>query len=370
MHVSTLCEFYNKRNAKLTDLEIVGDMHGSASTRVMIESNNERVIATTSEWRTSSAFCEFLTTLDADFKHLLPTWTFKNQIYQRPYITPEQNTSSKETIREYFFYLWKLLPYILQFRGVDINQENVIATLPYPIFNDLECLFLPQVNIDEWYWINYSWYVDDSVQNNASLLYGGDMQKMSYLVPILSGTADYPRIKWTVPSRSKQFSTPYLNWKISLIKDYSLDFMKWYSDGMRWLTKNMWLVRQRTAEQNLQVRVLLRPTAYYRSRLMHALVHTTMFDTDFIASLESSLSTNIVVACDEIDREHEVDLLSQAVIPSYYADIHSQEIYSEDGKQRGLLKESPYDTYISMHTNAPNFLNQQEALLKKMLEIN
>ncbi len=105
MHVSTLCEFYNKRNAKLTDLEIVGDMHGSASTRVMIESNNERVIATTSEWRTSSAFCEFLTTLDADFKHLLPTWTFKNQIYQRPYITPEQNTSSKETIREYFFYL-------------------------------------------------------------------------------------------------------------------------------------------------------------------------------------------------------------------------------------------------------------------------
>ena len=95
-----------------------------------------------------------------------------------------------------------------------------------------------------------------------------------------------------------------------------------------------------------------------------------MFDTDFIASLRSSLSNNIVVACDEIDLEHEVDLLSQAVIPSYYTDIHSQEIYSEDGKQRWLLKETPYDTYISMHTNAPNFLNQQEALLKKMFEIN
>jgi len=355
-----------------SDVRILGDIHSSGSTKYLV--NNK--IRYQHYPYYNDIINNVLSIFLDNYKQYFPKISkdnFGNIV--REYVDIDEKTDSESVVREYYHNLGKFIPGLLLLRSIDINAENMIIHLPYPIFFDMETVLSGE--FDEAY-SNYDIkntgvvkVIDDI---DSSLLSGGLKKNKSYLKPIIIGDINSPRIVWKVKSKGKYHNIPILNGKKALASNYVNDLMRGYKESYeKILLKKDDILNVVLLDSNF-IRVIFRPTRVYRVITLES-CYPQVYENSYIDDfLEKKLNEYQLIHNVDVKDLLSIELesINKLEIPVFYCSVKSRDIISPEGKIAAKFFNSPesyWKEFVSKNINKEFFVNQELILRNSIQEI-
>lgn len=367
-------EFYKSSFPDLQNLEILWDIHLGLVSKVLVTTSNWSNIyyqSTTSESLIRDIFVGF----NGYFENNLPKFYPYDKLVKREYIQTNLKAVTQTQVKNYFFQIWELIPYFLAIKGYDLNYENVLTSIPYPVFFDYECAFLPELKASFGdYSINFTWISSDDEQDDFSVLMWANKTRISYLIPILHYDDLNPKLTWTVPSKKQPIHTPIFNWVPVHSPNYLEELLDWYNSSMKTIIYNKYKLMEKIYSGDLRVRIILRPTRVYAWLIKKIMLQLSV---DPKSSIRKTVLhyfnfhqipylwdfSNILV-------NYEIDCIQKWIIPYFYVNIKDKTVYSSDGLIVWSLQNSAYEVWYKFFVNIEDFLEKQKQLLTKNLDTN
>lgn len=370
-YYQNIIERINRYLSKLpsnTKKTLLGDLHPGNVSKYF--SNNKI------EYSNYPDYGDFLQSIASliidDSDRLFPKITKEGKKFSRNYVETILNTEKQEDIESFYENLGRVIPIILSLRGVDINAENMIVHLPYPVFFDMESIMSGNFESDLGdYGIRNTGIVKIEEKNDSSALTGGLFERESLLKPLICGTPQKPYIGWRTKSKGKYFNIPVLNGvKINPAK-YLEYLKKGFKESVRKVLKNRQKILKIAQQEKAVVRVIIRPTRIYRLFMLKSCYPEIYTNSSIEAFLEKEL-----MECGYIYKIkaqslllNEVKTLSEFQIPVFYSDIKGKEIFSTNGDTVALWNISPYEVWFDYFNSLDEeFFNAQLQIIEDSLK--
>jgi len=355
-----------------SDIRILGDIHSNGSTKYLI--NNK--IRYQQYPYYNDIINNVLSIFLDNYKQYFPKISkdnFGNIV--REYVDIDEKTDSESVVREYYHNLGKFIPGLLLLRSIDINAENMIIHLPYPIFFDMETVLSGE--FDEAY-SNYDIkntgvvkVIDDI---DSSLLSGGLKKNKSYLKPIIIGDINSPRIVWKVKSKGKYHNIPILNGKKALASNYVNDLMRGYKESYEKILLKKDDILNVVLPDNNFIRVIFRPTRVYRVITLESCYPQVYENSNIDDFLKKKLSEYQLIHNVDVKNLLSIELesINKLEIPVFYCSVKSRDIISPEGRIAAKFFYSPesyWKKFVSKNIDKEFFINQELILRNSIQEI-
>lgn len=275
---------------------------------------------------------------------------FHNKAFiKRQFIPVKLDTDHEEDIIEYYTQLGKLIGITILVRGIDINAENLIAHLPNPVFFDLECIFVGRIESEDEYTLDSTGIVQVDAQYDVSAYTGGTKPVQSYLKPFLTGTKQKPRVQWRVPSKGKYYNIPTFRGIPVSPTNYREYVIKGLREVREVIFSHYGEIGKLVESTEVGTRTIISPTRLYRVILQSFAfpqVHTQLTPQQHFTNELSQRSPIVSISTNAFLREYEIDCLNSWLVPKYYSEIHSPDIYASDGKIVGQYRKTQYKQWV------------------------
>ena len=291
-------------------------------------------------------FLKWFVDLAPSFRDMFPSYKLGDKTIEREYLEASNKVNNLEA---YYENLGKALSFILFVRGVDIHFENLLIKEDlYPYLFDLECLFLPQLN-QRSYGLDMTgiWNIDEV--NNSSAVFGGMQNHYSYLRANLNlEDIKKPIIFYKKPSEIDFYNKPLVKHNPKLYKESIVK-------GLLFGSQELWLLRdkfmQYLEDSQIKTRVVIRPTAIYRSLHLHQVYPQHYQKSDIDSYLHNKLSRTNTIAYKGsfVDSQQflkeEIECLKQFFIPYYLVGINDRYIYNCNNLKVFKLERTPFSEF-------------------------
>lgn len=344
------------------NIRILGDVHPQNTTKVKVDDH----IVFSGRFSNNASFQDLIETCLQEYKRYIPKIQQAEDFIRRNFIEANVSANSVKEIEDYYYNFGFIMPLFLYLRTTDLHAENVIASLPFPIFFDLECMFMPEESGNLKYNIDYTGFVKTD-QIDQSSLTGGLKTIDSLLKPILYGTENEPRIKWKVPSSGKLFNVPTIDGSKINVLDYANHLVRGILAGYEYIESEATNIKSFFNETEFYTRILMRPTRVYRM-LMCKYYLPDNYDVSPREFYKHELNqieylTEFVKEAD-LERiiDFEISCLEKNLIPIFFSEIHNAAVFNSDHEIIGQLTSSQFQTW-QRYTDS-EFLKQKESVIK------
>lgn len=291
----------------------------------------------------------------------------------REFINIRKEAESEKNVREYYFNLGRFVPILLYIKAIDINAENILIDLPFPIFFDMETIFSGEFESNfEKYGIKNTGVIKVEDSNDTSILTGGISPRKSFLKPLITGTRSNPKIIWRTNSRVGYDNIPLLNGKFVDPGKYIKDFFRGYELCSSIILSKKDEILAKIANTDAVVRVILRPTRIYRYAILKSCYPQIYRKQDTKEFLQKTLSEyGLIYKIKERNlSETEVENLFSLVVPVFYSSIHSKEIICPNGEVVGEFKEPLFELWgkYVREVVSEEYFNNQRSLIEDSLK--
>ena len=358
--------------SEIGNVELVGDIHPHLHTKSLITTSEDKSIVYKKDYASDFQLRELFLALYPDCVYMLPMHDVYDKIIVRKYIPIREESNDNQEIEAYYFQLWAMLALFGMFRWIDLNYDNVICSLPFPIFFDYECLFLPELAKNkDLYDMFYTWFLDEDTENNISLLRWGYTPSMSYMDPILNLQDGVPYLKWTTTSNQIAHHIPHLHWSKVQSKNYISHFLSGFTSLAHRLQQKTDIIYDFLATHTLYTRILLRPTRLYVTLQREIAMKVALGNdrANIQHMLNDVLSNSMIVARMNKERNYislESSNLLEWLIPSRYGNIEDTYVLAANGQLVGTLPHSPKETWKAHMQNIHNRYTAQQQIITKL----
>jgi lantibiotic modifying enzyme len=336
---------YSFLNSNYTDLKILGDPHPIESLKFKI---SEKVLFKSS-YPFELVFGNIIKKYFDDLTAIVPATSVKNSITTRDFITVSDSTVDESKVKDYYFNFGQIATLALFFRAIDLNAENIIINLPYPILFDLECVFTNDIGNEDQYNYKSTGLFKISDEFDMSAFSGGEKPLKSYLKPILEGKDDSPVIKWKAISKGRYFNIPQLDGNRVNPESYVNQVL----DGMDCMYSKLKARRKKISiflkSRKVSTRVILAPTKFYKILLQtYAFppVHNSVSFAEYAKKELSQREPIHSINFSDVLINDEVRTLEKWLIPKYSSEIHSKNILNSSGEVVASFSNTQFDTWV------------------------
>jgi lantibiotic modifying enzyme len=360
-------DYFKSLNVK--DIKILGDVHPPYSTKVRIDDSIY--------YKDFPDYHELLVKLGGIINYDLSKYypnivSQKEGLFKREFISIDSNSSNVETIKDFYFNLGRIISLLITLRTIDINAENVLINLPYPVFFDMETIFSGDFNPD-WpeYSIENTGLLKISKENDNSLLTAGILPRESLLKPIIINNSKRPEIKWRTKSRGKFSNIPQYHGKRVNPHEFKKNLLDGYENGFSEILEKKGLIKEMVKSSKVLSRVVLRPTRIYRLLALKSCYPQIYLKKDVKDFLTASLKEYPVIY--DIDSlsllDSEVESIFNLEVPVFYSSIFSKEILDPSRSVVASWKKTQYSCWSQFleNTLSSEFFLEQKSLIEEAL---
>lgn len=288
----------------------------------------------------------------------------KRGIYKRMLIPKENRFNTKKEISNYYLNFGKGLTTLLLLRSIDNYYENVLIGKSLPIFFDHECIFTNQIRgeADKPYGYEYTGLINPiDKEFDTSSLTGAKSEIKTLLKPYIDGSDLYPKIKWIKSVYSNGSHIPKYKDNHIKISDFTEDLEKGIRLSTKLLLNNITEIKRMVSQTYIRPRVLLRSSAFYKTLLVGYAYEYLQFQTEMSEYFKQKLIESVPILEDiEVDKtllEYEVRSLKSGLIPIFYQDIHTTDIFDAYGNKVTKFKTSSEKIWLQHLDNFPQAVN-------------
>lgn len=359
------CLFYLQEGISVS--EVLGDVHPHKSTKYRYDGN----IYFGSYPDYSETIEKIASLLPSINTQCLPLHTKQDNYQKRSFIDIRIKTIHKEEVEDFYYNLGATIAFLLLLRAIDVNAENMIVNLPYPVLFDLECIFSNNIRDEDYSAINLGYFPFQD-ELDKSLLSGKSGKQISLLKPLISGTNEEPIIKWRGNSKMKLYNIPSLDGKLVNFIDYGSYILKGYENCKKEIIEKIDKIHFSVEECNTVVRVIIRPTRVYKMlmqkfSLPHIYKNIHSSKSYYLEELNSILPIFDV----DINKklvENEISTLQKGLIPVYYNEVHSRDIFDSTGKTVTRFNtNTSFDIFENQCNRIHSFYEAQDELINSFL---
>ncbi len=319
----------------------LGDLHPGDSTKVLI--GNNVVYGKYPDY--GDLLFALASYVYSDYKNFFPKICKKGNLFERDFIEVNKQTKSKKDLRGFYFNLGRIIPFLLFVRAIDLNAENGLVNLPYPVFFDMETIFSGEFSqgFDD-YGIRNSGLVQVDEKNDSSFLTGGLKERESLLKPLICGDSSNPYIGWRTKSKGSYENQPQFNDRFVNPSDYLIYMKKGYFDIFEKILEKKEDLEKILEEHNAYIRVVIRPTRMYRFLILKSCYPQVYLKNKRKEFVKNSLEDyNLIYRFkDEKLVNKEVDALLNLKVPVFYSSLKQKEIFCSNGDTIGFWYRNPY----------------------------
>ncbi len=293
---------------------------------------------------------------------------------KRKFLPISSNGKTSEEIKEFYFNLGYILPLLLAIRAIDLTNENMIINMPYPIFFDLEAICTPTYSKGRYDLYKAAFLLLKDQEWDYSLWSGGTKPSKSLLKGLVRGSNSVPRITWNGISHRKTHNIPTLNGKIINPSHYIKYLLEGYVAGSAYLLNKKEKLLEYVQETSIWTRIILRPTVTYRIAFIEYQFPKVYQMQNYKKFIRHSLELqDIYVGLRGSNRdiiEDEARAVMRGQIPTYYAEIHSPELYTGKGEPVGTLTNSPLEVCLAQAKTLQEMLEANLHILRRLRRLN
>lgn len=337
----------------IEDVKILGDVHPGWCCKIGISKKDEKQgkILYSSKYNDDYIWRSIFCSIDNIFTSFFPSIIVDGKIVVRDFVDVVQDAFRGDDVEKYYWHIGYVIALLWIVRGVDINMENVLCHIPYPVIFDYECLMIPE--LDHYWWeynVHFTGLIYNDENNNNSLLLWGYTQRISYTTPVVIMENGRPHIIRKVPSRKKPVHIPYFdNEKVYSI-DYIKHFFAWWNDFINSkASKAIQIITEWVMEYNPYIRALMRPTKVYDIIISEVAIQRALGNKNIYSYVYQRLKGSRLLPCIQEERNfigQEVECLLKGIIPSYYMKVADNLIINAEGEIVGLCYRSPFSIWL------------------------
>jgi len=347
--------------------KILGDIHPNNSTKYLLDKKVQY-----------TKYPDYSSALEIISKEILPDYTsffpnieqLRDRTICREYVDINLKSNNGDVINQYYYNLGRSIPLLLLLRAIDINAENMLVKLPYPIFFDMEPIFSGEFEEKvKGYSIKSTGVIRLSSIDDYSILFAGLGIRYSYLKPNIFEYKGNPYIKWKVPSYENFNNIPRLNGKEVNPIDYTKYLMSGYHDSASMVLKKKDILPSLIQDIDTYTRVIARTTKVYRTLILESIYPQIYLKKDIRGFLKEKLSKqSFLYEFNNINIENEeIEAMMNLSVPVFYSNIHSKDIFTHDEKIVGQYNTTQFEyweKYLKETINQ-SFFKEQEELIRE-----
>lgn len=341
--IAQYLSIYEKYDEK-TETKFLGDIHPGEVSKYLF---GEKI-----KYRNYPDYSSLLSSLALvilpDYEEYFPRIKKEKNVFVRDYVPVNIETKDPETVSQYYLNLGRIIPLLLLLRAIDINAENMIINLPYPVFFDMESIFSGEFSNDlRDYDIKNSGVVKINAENDSSILTGGLVQRDSLLKPLICGTSQKPYIGWRTKSKGKYYNIPILGGAKVKPSDYLQDLEKGFIQTAKKIISEKDNIAQILKEQEGNIRVIIRPTRMYRLMILKSCYPQIYTQQDIHTFLRNSLEGYGYIYkfenCDLL--ENEIVAMQNLQVPVFYSNLKAKKIFTPMDDVVAMWNKTPYEIW-------------------------
>ncbi len=340
----------------------LGDLHPGGSTKLLV--GNKVVYERYPDYGgllSSLASCIY-----PDFKKFFPKINKIGETFERDFVVVNKTARSKVVLKDFYLNLGRIIPFLLFIRSIDLNAENGLVNLPYPVFFDMETIFSGDFveGFDD-YGVKNSGLVKVDEKNDSSFLTGGLKEQESLLKPLLCGTSKKPYIGWRTKSKRSYNNQPEVEGMHVNPFSYLADIEKGYFDSVELLLRKKEELREIIEENDAYIRVVMRPTRMYRFLILKSCYPQVYLKNNRKHFMKNSLETYNLIYRFKGEKllEKETEALLSLKVPVFYSSLREKEIFCPSEGRIGTWYNTPYEVWEEY------FMKMEKAFFQKQWSI-
>lgn len=319
----------------------IGDIHPGGSTKYLKE---HKVL-----YNKFPDYGDLLSNLSSeifdDYKKFFPKITKSKQQILRDYVPINLKAKDENTVCKYYFNLGRIIPFLLFIRAIDINAENMIINLPYPVFFDMEAIFSGKfADKSKVYNLKRTGIVKMEEKEDTSVLTGGIKSRDSLLKPLICGNIKAPYIRWRTQSKGKYSNLPKIGKSYAHPSKYLKSIKKGYYETSTKLLSQRKKLLNITKESEAYVRVIIRPTRMYRYFLLKSCYPQIYLHQNLNSFFSNNLQNcNLIYKVNDGNLlDTEIKALLKSQVPAFYSNFKKKTILSPKGEKVTTWNNSPF----------------------------
>lgn len=353
-----------------TEFQIVGDLHAPI-TKIRVGD----YVYYENFLKVEVFLQNVLREINPTFSALVPHFEIYDDYIKRKFIEFDDRNF---TPKDYYYNFGVLLSLALYLRMADLHMENVVFNNNSAKIIDFEFMLVPDYDHLE-YGLRPTHLVDHIGVDNISALYGGYRMIYSYTKPILLLKNKFcPEIAWKVPSKRKVFNIPSPGkFKKSLPHRHAKELSVGFNFGMEELIRNKPKIIECALSTKFFVRQLVRPTVQYRyliagygyPQINKSYNLSSYYDVVF----KNNPWKDFFTPKPKVLKNLEVRDCESHLIPYFYSDVGSKNVFHSSGTVVGYLRESPLNEFLKFVSDDEAyrvFAKKQLALTKRYITLN
>ena len=346
-YITKVVQNHLKKPVSITGDErvrILGDLHPSGSTKLLVK--NSVVYKKYPDYQNllfSIASC-----IIPDYKSFFPKISKKQDLFYRDFINVKKIAKNKRELRNFYLNLGRIIPLLLLLRAIDLNAENGLVNLPYPVFFDMETIFSGEFaeGFDD-YGIKNSGLVKVDEKNDSSFLTGGLKEGESLLKPLICGSLKNPYIGWRTKSKGEYNNLPKKNNSYTSPLNYLEDLKEGYFDTAEKISQNLGDLKKIVVENEAYIRVVIRPTRMYRFLILKSCYPQVYLQGGRQEFIKKSLKEYNLIYRFKSKKllDKEVEAILDLKVPVFYSSLKGHEIFCPTDEQVAIWYKTPYEIW-------------------------
>lgn len=342
---------------------LVGDLHPDHISKYKVDNS----ISYYSVFNFETFISEVSKTLLPEYSEFLPSYRIEsNPLITRKYYATNTVFKTEKQLQEYYFKMGFLIPFLLLLRATDINADNFIIHNRDPKVIDLEALFCPDT-LEEKFSLHSTGIIRTNKNYDQSVLSGGYKEVNSLLKPILKGTNIKPKIVWKVRSNKTALNIPIRNGRKQSYKKYIKQIKEGYLESSTILLKRIKVIADFMDSVEVSTRIIVRPTKLYKMLLQkycYPQVYLKNGNRRNFFIQELANYSQIYPLLDFSGQNYEADCLSHGLIPVFWSNIKSKEIFTSEGKPVGQMRITQNKSFSIQLGGIQKFFSENLKLIK------
>lgn len=307
-----------------------------------------------------------ITDILPEFKKFFPEFKINpNGYIERNFIKVDEEISD---FQYYYYNLGLAISFLLTFRGIDLNIENILISQNLPNFFDIEFLFTPLFKtVLTKYNISISSLLNDTNLDDVSAINPGSKVR-TFTRPYIYTNVNGIDLLW-----ENKFNKIRQNIPANFYNKKAVEFIDFILDGFDYGINLIYNQKNEIIEvmrkTNSFTRTILKPTSTYRYAIMSTIYEKDNVEDCLRKVLTSFGTYNPYVLNEEQVLKDEVSSLLQNIIPYYKIPLNGKEIYSDQGSIVGSVEYTPVEYTINQINNIRHFAAIQKRMIKQKLLI-
>jgi hypothetical protein len=332
----------------------------------MIQSEEWRFIVYKNNFDSQKVISDYIIHSDHRISECFMSREKRWEFYYRNAFDVFVNSDNSDEILEFYYLFWRCLPRLLLFRIWDLNHENILCSLPYPKFFDIEVCFCD--NFSPYNITSIGVLAQENLSWSAAL--NPNEKRMSYTAPVIQCVDDAYVINRLLESQGKHESIP--NNSIWIWEEFiKQHLLKWYEDATEFINDVKVDIMHFVSESDLFSRIVIRPTREY-------IMIIRMFQYSLLDNPHNSFESRAkemlwdeltFIDLNETDTlfANEIGFMKNGILPSYYSNVKGKDVFSHNSMNVWIFNMSQFDVRKEHFNSFEDFLLEQKMLLKTYL---